>query len=118
NDAATIERRLGVPVIVLLTVCLLGAGLWPSRWAVLLVIPVILFPPLFLAEMYLWLRDSGLNLDTKAALSSSIKPFVPQVLGAGKIAQFRTEAALGMGYYMSLFAAGVALGFCFLRLRP
>jgi nitrous oxidase accessory protein len=116
DDAASLERRLGLPVIVLMSVCLAVAGLWPSRWGVLLLVPVILFPPLFLGDLYFWLRDSGLHLDPKAALSSSIKPFVPQVLGPGKIAQFRTEAMLGPGYFMSLFAAGVALVVCFKRL--
>ena len=108
DDAATLERRLGVPAIIILAVCLTLAGFWRSRWSLLILLPVVLFPPLFLTDMYLWLRDSGLNLDPHAALSSSIKPFVPRVLGSGKIAQFRTTATLGPGYYMSLFAAGVA----------
>jgi nitrous oxidase accessory protein len=115
--AATLERRLGVPVIMVLTACLLIGGWWKSRWSVLLLIPVVLFPPLFLGDMYYWLRDSGLNLDHRAALSSSIKPFVPRVLGTGTIAQFRTIAMLGSGYYMSLFAAGISLVICFSRLR-
>jgi nitrous oxidase accessory protein len=117
DSAAMMERRLGIPCIALVAACLVIAGLWPSRWAVLLMVPAILFPPLFLADLYWWLRDSGLHLDPKAALSSSIKPFVPQVLGAGKIAQFRTEASLGAGYYLSLIAAGAALWFTYLRLR-
>jgi len=117
DDAAAVERRLGVPAIVLLAACLVIAALWRSRWAVLLVVPVIVFPPLFFGDLYWWLRDSGLHLDPKAALSSSIKPFVPQVLGTGKIAQFKTEATLGTGYYLSLFAVGVSLYFCYTRLR-
>jgi nitrous oxidase accessory protein len=118
NDAATLERRIGIPGIACLSALLVAASLWPSRWAVLLVVPAILFPPLFFADLYWWLRDSGLHLDPKAALSSSIKPFVPQVLGAGKIAQFRTEAALGLGFYMSLFAVGASLYYGYARLRP
>ncbi|MGC8640049.1 MAG: nitrous oxide reductase family maturation protein NosD [Isosphaeraceae bacterium] len=117
DDAATLERRLGVPAIITLAVCLTLAGFWRSRWSLLILLPVVLFPPLFLTDMYYWLRDSGLNLDPHAALSSSIKPFVPNVLGSGKIAQFRTTAVLGPGYYMSLFAAGVSLCLCYVRLH-
>jgi hypothetical protein len=118
GSAAVIERRLGIPMIVLVAVCLVIAALWRSRWAVLLVIPAILFPLFFLGDMYWWLRDSGLGLDPKAPLSSSIKPFVPRVLGAGKIAQFRTEASLGLGCYLSLCVVGVSLFFGWMRLCP
>src|SRR5262249_30083995 len=88
GDAAGVERRLGVPAIALFSGCLVIAAIWQSRWAVALVAPAVIFPALFFADLYLWLRDSGLNLDPKAALSSSIKPFVPKVLGSGKIGQF------------------------------
>lgn len=118
GSAAAVERRLGVPAIVALAIGLAIAASCRSRWAVLLVIPAVLFPPMFLGDLYWWLRDSGLGLDPKAPLSSSIKPFIPQVLGAGKIGQFRTEASLGIGYYLGLSAAAAALLFAYLRLRP
>jgi len=41
DDAAQMERRLGVPALVVMTACLVIASLWSSRWAVLLVVPVI-----------------------------------------------------------------------------
>src|SRR6516165_4283353 len=105
GTAAATERRLGLPALWII------AARCPSRWAVLLVIPAILFPPFLLGDLYWWLRDSGLGLDPKAPLSSSIKPFVPQFLGAGKIGQFRTEAWLGAGCYLSLFALGASVLF-------
>jgi nitrous oxidase accessory protein len=118
GTAAVNERRLGIPAIWVVAACLVIAALLPSRWAVLLVIPAILFPPLFLGDLYWWLRDSGLGLDPKAPLSSSIKPFVPQFLGAGKIGQFRTEASLGVGCYLSLFALAISVLFATMSLRP
>src|SRR5262249_4637786 len=75
-------------------------------------------PPMFLADLYWWLRDSGLGLDPKAPLSSSIKPFIPQFLGTGKIGQFRTDAWLGVGCYLSLFALGSSVLFAAVMLRP
>jgi nitrous oxidase accessory protein len=118
DTAAERERRLGLPAIGLLAACLVLAAAWRSPWAVILVIPVILFPPVFLFDLYWWLRDSGLHLDPKSPLSSSVKPFIPQVLGSGKIAQFRTDAWLGVGYYLCLFAAAAALVLACVRLDP
>ena len=109
NGAAVLERRLGVPAIVTIATCLVVAAAWGSRWAALLVVPAILFPPLFFVDLYWWLRESGLNLDPKAALSSSIKPFVPQVLGSGRIGQFRTVGSFDTGYYLCVFAGVAAL---------
>jgi nitrous oxidase accessory protein len=116
GDAAALERRVGVPAIMAIAACLLIAAAWPSRRAILLVIPAILFPPLFLGDLYWWLRDSGLHLDPHAALSSSIKPFVPQILGTGRIGQFRTTASLGTGCYLGLFATFASLFYCRVRL--
>ncbi len=117
GTAAVTERRVGIPAIRLLAIALAIAAMCRSRWAVLLVIPAILFPPMFLADLYWWLRDSGLGLDPHAPLSSSIKPFVPQFLGGGKIAQFRTDAWLGLGCYLSLFALGASALFASMMLR-
>jgi nitrous oxidase accessory protein len=116
GTAAERERRIGIPMVVFVAALLMVAAILRSRWPVLLVIPAMVFPLFFLGDLYWWLRDSGLGLDPKAPLSSSIKPFVPQFLGAGKIAQFRTEASLGLGCYLSLFAAGVSLVFGCVRL--
>lgn len=111
GEAAALERRLGVPAIVAMAVCLVIASAWGSRWAALLVVPAILFPLIFVADLYWWLRDSGLGLDPKAALSSSIKPFVPQLLGVGKIGQFRTVGSFGLGYYLCVFAGLAAIAY-------
>jgi hypothetical protein len=55
--------------------------------------------------MYFWLRNFGLNLDPTAPLSSSIKPFVPPVLGVGKLAQFVTITEVQIGFYLALGAS-------------
>src|SRR5262249_18755459 len=39
GDAAAMERRVGMPMVVLIAACLVIAAPWRSRWAVLLVIP-------------------------------------------------------------------------------
>jgi nitrous oxidase accessory protein len=117
EQAAPRERLIAGPTIAILAACMVVAVLLPWRWSVLLLIPAMLFPPLFLADLWWWLRDSGLHLDPKAPLSSSIKPFVPQLLGEGKIAQFRTHGSLDTGFYLCLAAGLASLLFCWLRLR-
>jgi hypothetical protein len=75
----------------------------------LLALPALLFPLIFLADLQFWLANFGQNLDPTAPLSSSIKPFVPPVLGTGKIAQFSTTAQPGVGLWLAIVASGLIL---------
>ncbi len=117
EQAAPRERQYAKSVIAGLVACMIAAALLPWRWPVLLLVPVMLFPLLFLADLWWWLRDFGLHLDPKAPLSSSVKPFVPRLLGEGKIAQFRTYGSLGSGFYLCSTAALTSLLFAWLRFR-
>jgi hypothetical protein len=55
------------------------------------------------------MRSFGMNLDKRAPLSGAIKPFVPPLLGEGKIAQFATVATWEVGLYMSIAASVLIL---------
>ena len=88
NEAATFERTISIYGIVVLA---------------------LLMPVIFLADLQYWLANFGQNLDPTAPLSSSIKPFVPPVLGEGKIAQFSTVAEPGIGLWLAVAASGVIL---------
>jgi nitrous oxidase accessory protein len=116
EKAAEFERSIGRQAVLGMAIAMFLVAVYPTRWTTLLLVPVILFPIGFLADLYWWLRDYGLNLDPNAALSKSIKPFVPTILGEGKVGQFRTEAWLGDGHYMAMGAAAIALYFCYVRL--
>ncbi len=72
-------------------------------------LPALLWPFGFLVDLHLWMAHFGTHLDPAAALSSSIKPFVPPVLGEGLIGQFRTVARVSDGWRLSLAAAGIVL---------
>lgn len=108
EDAARFERaisRFAIPAIAALVV----ASLWISgRWRWLAVAPAILLPIVFFVDLFIWLYYAGHTLDPTAALSSTIKPFTPRILGEGTIGQFRTVASLGPGYYMAVVAAILA----------
>jgi hypothetical protein len=116
EDAARVERTIGVFLMIGFIVLLEFAGWIHSRWAVLLVIPALLFPAVFLLDLHLWMSHFGMNLDPEAPLSNAIKPFVPPILGTGHIGQFKTVATPGVGLILATISSGVLLvALCFHR---
>ena len=71
----------------------------------LLVAPAILFPAIFIGDLYYWMSSFGQNLDPYAPLSNSIEPFTPTILGEGVIGQFKTVAFADFGLLMALAAS-------------
>ena len=115
-EAAQLERSLSIAAVSVLSLLLVAAIFIHSKYTVLLALPAILFPFIFLGDMYFWLRNFGLNLDPAAPLSSAIKPFVPPILGVGKLAQFVTIAQVQSGFYLALMASiSILIGLYFQR---
>jgi len=116
GEAAAFERAAAVWAIIAMFLLVEGAAFVHSKWAVLLAIPAVSFPIGFIADLYYWMRTFGLSLDPEAPLSSSVKPFVPTVIGEGGIGQFKTFAEFGDGYWLAV-ACGVltVVGFFFHR---
>ena len=109
EEAAQLERSVSVAAISVLAMLLLGAIFIHTRWAALLALPALLMPYVFLADMYFWMRNFGLNLDPRAPLSSAIDPFVPPIWGEGVVGQFRTIASFQIGIYMAFLAGFLIL---------
>lgn len=109
NEAASFERQISMYGIVGLSLLILAAVFVHNRWAALLALPALLLPVVFLADLQFWLANFGTNLDPTAALSSSVDPFVPPVLGEGLIAQFRTVALPDYGLWLAFIASGLIL---------
>lgn len=105
GEAAQLERSVSIAAIAVLALLLLAAIFIHTRWAALLALPAVLMPFLFLADMYFWMRNFGMNLDPRAPLSSAIKPFVPPIWGEGVVGQFRTIASFQIGLYLAFLAA-------------
>lgn len=99
-DAAAFERSIAIPAVILMVILLVVAAFLRRRWTWLLAVPALTFPYVFLADLGLWMRYYGQNLDPYAPLSSSIKPFVPPVIGEGVIGQFKTVAYVDTGWYL------------------
>jgi hypothetical protein len=117
DEAAQIERTVGVFVMIAFVVMLEFAAYIHTRWAALLVAPVVLFPAVFLVDLHLWMRHFGLNLDPDAPLSSAVKPFVPTALGQGGIGQFVTVATPGVGLVLAAIASLVLIAALYFHRR-
>ena len=109
GEAAQLERAVSMVAVAALTLLVLAAIFVHSPWALLLALPAILWPFIFIGDMYYWMRHFGLNLDPTAPLSSSIDPFVPPILGSGMVGQFETIASFEIGLWMAFAAVALIL---------
>ena len=109
GEAAQLERAISMVAVGILVLLTLAAIFVHSPWALLLALPAILWPFIFIADMYFWMRHFGLNLDPTAPLSSSIEPFVPPILGSGMVGQFETIASFQIGLWMAFLAVVLIL---------
>ncbi|MFN8176833.1 MAG: cytochrome C [bacterium] len=107
GEAAQFERSVAVMAVTVLSLLVLASTFVHNRWAAALAFPALFFPVAFLVDLQLWLADFGTHLDPHAPLSTSVKPFVPPVLGVGKIGQFRTVALPDVGLWLAVGAAAV-----------
>lgn len=109
DEAAPFEKSISVIGVIALGLLLLAAVFVHTKWVVLLTLPALLFPVIFLVDLQWWMANFGRNLDSAAPLSSSVKPFVPPVLFEGRIAQFSTWAVPGPGLWLAMAASGLIL---------
>ncbi|MDI9546416.1 MAG: cytochrome C [Chloroflexota bacterium] len=116
GEAAQFERSISIVGVAAVSLLILAAVVVHTRWVVLLTLPALLFPAVFLLDLQFWMANFGRNLDPTAPLSSSVKPFVPPVLFEGKIAQFSTWAMPESGLWLALAASVlIAAGLYFHR---
>jgi len=107
DDAAVFERSIAVVAVIGLAALVLAALLTHSRWVLLLTLPALLFPVVFLVDLQFWLYNFGHNLDPLAPLAAAVGEFTPPVFGPAEIAQFDTLALPGAGLLLAFAASGV-----------
>lgn len=115
ESAAVLERQVALVVIPLIALLAIGSFWMSGVWRSLARLPIIVFPLIFVADLYGWLYYAGHSLDPHAALSSSIKPFTPHIIGVGTIGQFSTDANFLPGFIMAVAAAVITLVVAILR---
>lgn len=109
EEAGSFERNASIWLVVAMVLLMEGAAFIHSKWALLLALPALLFPAVFLLDLKFWMTHFGQNLDPAAPLSASVKPFTPTVVGEGGIGQFKTYGALCLGYWLATASSVVAL---------
>ena len=117
GEAAQFEKSISLFAISALALLILGAVFIHSPWSLLLSLPAVFLPVVFLGDLYFWLSNFGQNLDPKAALSNSIAPFTPTILGEGIIGQFKTVAYADIGLLLASAASILILVGLFLQRR-
>ncbi len=109
NEGGQLERSLSLFAIVSLGLILAASVFVHNRLALLLALPMLAFPFIFLADLWYILYSYGHSIDPQSALGSAIKPFTPPLVGEGAIGQFGTISTLETGFYLAVLAAVVTL---------
>ena len=107
ENGAVFERSIAVTAVIVLAGLLISALFIHSRWVLLLVLPALLFPLIFIADLQYWLWVYGHSLDPLAPLSGAVGEFTPPIFGPAKIAQFDTLALPGFGFLLAVVASGL-----------
>ena len=98
GEAAEFERSISIIGIAVVSLLILAAVFVHNRWAALLTLPALFLPLIFLGDLQFWLANFGTNLDPTAALSSSIDPFIPPVLGRAASPNSARSPAFAMAF--------------------
>jgi hypothetical protein len=109
EDGAVFERTIAIAAIIVLAGLVLAALYIHSRWVLLLVLPALLFPLIFMADLQYWLWNYGHNLDSAAPFAAAVGEFTPPLFGTAEIAQFDTLALPGPGFILSLVASALII---------
>jgi nitrous oxidase accessory protein len=105
DSAAEIERKMAIPGILLTALLVFAVAFVPFRIGFLLSLPALLLPFAFAGDLFFWLLHYGTHLDPEAPIR--LQPFIPKIIGTGKVAQFQTFASFQIGFYLALIAAAL-----------
>ena len=102
---ATVERKVAWLAIPAALLPLLGAVFsLRRRWAWLTAIPMMLIPPFFAVDLAVWMWYAGHHLNPHAALSTSVAPWTPHMLGPGGVGQFHTFGMFDWGFFFAVLS--------------
>ena len=104
GEAASLERATSLFAIVALSLVSLSVIFVHNKWAALIAFPALVYPAVFLGDLFFWLMLFGQNLDPTAALSSSVDPFTPPLIGSKQIANFVVITRVQIGFWITIAA--------------
>ena len=108
DEGGRFERSISLVAIVTLGLLLIAGVFIHNQWAAVLALPMLVYPFIFLADLWYILYRYGHSIDPQSALGGAIDPFTPPILGEGMIGQFSTIASFELGLYLA-FAAGIVV---------
>lgn len=109
DEGGRFERSISLIAITVLGLLLIASVFVGNHWAGVLAIPALVYPLVFVADLWLILYRYGHSIDPESALGGAIDPFTPKLVGVGAIGQFKTIASFEIGFYLALLAALVVL---------
>lgn len=104
-----LERRIAIPAILGIAGLAALAYLVRNKWASLLALPAVMYPLVFLADLWYILYAYGHGIDPTSPLGGAIEPFTPPLFGRGQVGQFASVAHAELGFYLAALAAIVGL---------
>lgn len=102
DDAAPFERSIAWFAILGLGLGGLVVTTMNFKIKRIFYLPPIIFIVGFLVDFIYWMHHFGHNLDPKAPLNLSIEPFMPVIMGTGKIGQFTSTSYLSTGFWLAV----------------
>ena len=109
DEGGQLERSISAVALVVLGLLLIAAVFVHNRWAAVLALPALLFPFVFLADLWWILYQYGHSIDPTSPLGGAIDPFTPPIFGSGTVGQFATVARPEAGLYLAFAAVLVIL---------
>jgi hypothetical protein len=109
DEGGQFERSIAMYAVIALGLLLIAAVFVHNTWAVVLALPALGYPLIFLADLYYILYTYGHSIDPQSALGGAVDPFTPPLLGPGTVGQFHTVASAEAGLILAFLAVGVIL---------
>jgi hypothetical protein len=100
EHGGNIERAISPYYLLVSTLCMLAFLYYDGKGNTILMIIPAIAPILFMGAFTGWLYWYGHNMQEWGAFT--IKPFMPTVLGDGKVAQFTTHSYPSIGFWIMI----------------
>lgn len=111
---AAFERRMAPYGLGLACAGLLSAPWLRRRWQrVLALLPVIVMPVVFLADLAYWMKVGTNDRDPSAALNLTVQEIDTKVVGKYSVGQFAVEANVSAGLFGACTAGLLSIGLIF-----
>jgi nitrous oxidase accessory protein len=113
-SVANLERKLGPIGLGVAIICFLTVPfLRKKRLRFLFVLPAILMPIVFFADLKYWVAKSASERDPEAALNLTVQAIETKIFGKYEVGQFKVSNSVQGGVYVAGVAAALGLGLIF-----